>query len=294
MLDGEFYSFTDKGSLAGGGGVHKRLKTFGVTHGMDRVVIVVCVEPEFFAANDERTSLVRKNPETTEDTKLPWKQWGDEYRHSMPEALSAYVREQMFGTDDESYDLLREFYLSDITPTRMRRRRRRGRTPPDPNRDPKPRADPDPNRDPKPKPKPKPGDGLGPEDPSGGDQAPGQFWPSRIEWVTFPADSPASKAPCEWTPGPSLLQMNEAWPRYVHLVKHWSSSNGIPEEDAREIVKRALVYLMVNVIGKTIDQDEPEPGHEDLSAPVFFPSLISKTMRDMQSLVGYVAPAAAE
>jgi hypothetical protein len=258
MLEGEVYSFFQ------GGGAHNRLKGFGVTHGASRVVLLIEASPASFVPNDKRTGLEPCVSNTVEEAQVPWDLWADEFRAAMPDELRSYVRENMFGSEAECYDRLRDWYLS-----RLKKIRVRGAVPGDPAG--------------------KRGDaGSGKPKRRKRRDVMGHFWPKLIEWVSFAADDPSRNNVGAWFSGPSMLQLNADWPRLRKTITQLVEEHGLPEEDAIEIVRQAYVTQVVDVISKSIYESEPEPSPAQLAFGVLMPSGVARTIDDVKALIGYV------
>ena len=89
-------------------GVPGRLRKFGITHGHNRVAMLVFPSEEHYGPNDMRTRiepLVQKNPT---DVDLPTARWAKEFNELMPDELRQYVESCALGSDEQNMQIIND------------------------------------------------------------------------------------------------------------------------------------------------------------------------------------------
>lgn len=87
-------------------GTPNRLRSFGITHGHQRVVMLVFPTPDFYGPNDVRTGIEPLTCDDVTDVKLPMERWAKEFQEAMPQELRAYVEAQAIGTQEQNMEVI--------------------------------------------------------------------------------------------------------------------------------------------------------------------------------------------
>jgi len=265
-----------------GGGVHNRLRSFGITHGQNRVVMLIFPDPSKYGPNDIRTRIELLIKKHASDVDLPFTRWQHEFRAAMPDSIRQYVDQSAVGTEKQSMEIIEQI-IAENAQYLMGKKYSKKKLIPDPEGDLKTSErvsdnDDDDDEEKKKRKKKKKKKKRKRVNASGhSDNKSLKFIPPIIKWVEPEPDDALYPDSGIYLPGlngdPGELQLNKNWKFFIE----WQKQVEVHRDDLSESVikhytKLVMVLLHVDAIMRARLMKEPNPQPSDFRATVLLPN----------------------